>query len=116
MALGVRGTGKIKAEWRLKKMKLYVGNLAYSVTDRELHDIFAPVVGVTKAEVVQDRDTGRSKGFGFVELVQAEDAQIAIEELDGKEVSGRELRVQIAKPKENNGRGHGAGGRRGLMG
>jgi len=84
-----------------KKMKLYVGNLAYSVTDRELRDIFAPIVGVAKAEVVIDKSTARSKGFGFVELIQADDAQTAIEELDGKEVSGRELRVQIAKPKKN---------------
>jgi len=84
-----------------EKMKLYVGNLAYSVTDRELHDIFAARVGVEKAEVVIDRSTGRSKGFGFVELTVAEDADAAIEEFDGKEVSGRELRVQVAKPKKN---------------
>ncbi len=82
-------------------MKLYVGNLAYSVTDRELHDLFAAHVGVEKAEVVIDRATNRSKGFGFVELTMPEDADDAIKALDGKEVSGRELRVQVAKPKKN---------------
>ncbi len=89
-------------------MKLYVGNLPYSISDRELRDLFAARVGVEKAEVVMDKGLGRSKGFGFVELTLPEDAQPAIESLDGFEIQGRPLRVQIAKAKRN---GAGGGGR-----
>ncbi len=82
-------------------MKLYVGNLAYSVTDCELRDAFAAHVGVSKAEVVMDKAAGKSKGFGFVELITAEDAHVAIEMLDGSEMAGRKIRVQAAKPRKN---------------
>lgn len=84
-------------------MKLYVGNLAYSVTDRELRDLFAAHVGVEKAEVVIDKATGKSKGFGFVELTAAEDADEAIQHFKRFDFQGRPLRVQIAKPKDNGG-------------
>jgi RNA recognition motif-containing protein len=71
------------------------------MSDRELRDLFAARVGVEKAEVVIDKGTGKSKGFGFVELTLPEDAQPAIEALNGFEIQGRELRVQIAKAKRN---------------
>lgn len=83
--------------------KLYVGNLAYSVRDEQLNTIFAGSGEVLSAKVVMDRDTGRSKGFGFVEMSSADAAQKAIADLDGKDVDGRPLRVSEAKPRENSG-------------
>lgn len=98
--------------------KLYVGNLAYSVTDAELQSMFEPFGTVQSAQVIMDRDTGRSKGFGFVEMSSAAEAQAAIEGLNGKEVGGRQLTVNEARPREERGdrRGGGGGGRGGFGG
>ena len=83
-------------------MKLYVGNLPWSVTDRDLEDLFASVGTVESAQVVTDRETGRSRGFGFVEMVK-QDAARAIGELNGREVDGRALRVNEAQSKSRSG-------------
>lgn len=90
--------------------RLYVGNLAYSVGDSDLQQIFAAHGTVRSAQVVMDRDTGRSKGFGFVEMSTDQEAQAAIDALNGKDVSGRPLTVNEARPKESGGRGGGGGG------
>jgi cold-inducible RNA-binding protein len=89
--------------------KLYVGNLAYGVTDRDLEQMFAAHGTVESAQVIMDRDTGRSKGFGFVEMKSDQEAQAAIAALNGQESGGRTLTVNEAKPKTEGGRG-GAGG------
>jgi RNA recognition motif-containing protein len=98
--------------------KLYVGNLAYSVTDSDLQRIFEPHGTVQSAQVIMDRDTGRSKGFGFVEMGSDQEAQAAIAALNGSEVEGRNLTVNEARPKtEGGGRGgYGGGGGRGGYG
>ena len=92
--------------------KLYVGNLTYGVTDSDLEQMFAPHGTVQSAQVIMDRDTGRSKGFGFVEMGSDQEAQAAIAALNGKDVSGRALTVNEAKPREDRGRGRGYGGGR----
>jgi RNA recognition motif-containing protein len=94
--------------------KLYVGNLAYSVTDSTLQQLFAAHGTVTSAQVIMDRDTGRSKGFGFVEMGSDQEAQAAIKAMNLKEVDGRALTVNEARPKESGGGGRGGpgGGRR----
>ena len=89
--------------------KLYVGNLTYGVTDSQLEQLFAPHGTVQSAQVIMDRDTGRSKGFGFVEMGSDQEAQAAIQAMNGKEVDGRALTVNEAKPRED--RGGGGGGR-----
>ncbi len=91
--------------------KLYVGNLAYSVTDSDLQTMFAAHGTVTSAQVIMDRDTGRSKGFGFVEMGSDQEAQNAIKGLNGQQSDGRALTVNEAKPRED--RGSGGGGRSG---
>src|SRR5947199_1015337 len=95
--------------------KLYVGNLTYGVTDSTLEQLFAAHGTVQSAEVIMDGDTGRSKGFGFVEMGSDEEAQAAIAALNGKEVDGRRLTVNEARPKEGGG-GGGGGGRGGFGG
>jgi cold-inducible RNA-binding protein len=90
---------------------LYVGNLSFDVTEDELHDLFSQQGEVVSAKVISDRDTGRPRGFGFVEMSQSEDAQKAIESLDGQEFKGRNMKVNLAKPRES--RGGGGGGRGG---
>src|ERR1051325_3515699 len=80
--------------------KLYVGNLAFQTTSRDLQELFAQAGTVESASVVEDRDTGRSRGFAFVEMSTQEEATAAIEQLNGKEVSGRALKVNEAKPRE----------------
>ncbi len=90
-------------------MKLYVGNLPYSVTDSDLQNMFEPHGTVQSAQVIMDRDTGRSKGFGFVEMDSGEQAQAAITALNGREVDGRALTVNEARPREDRG---GQGGNR----
>ena len=91
--------------------KLYVGNLAYSVGDSELQQLFEAHGSVQSAQVIMDRDTGRSKGFGFVEMGSDQEAQAAISALNGKEVEGRALTVNEARPKtEGGGRSGGGGG------
>jgi RNA recognition motif-containing protein len=90
--------------------KLYVGNLAYSVTDGTLEQMFAAHGSVQSAQVIMDRDTGRSKGFGFVEMDSDQEAQAAIAALNGQPMDGRSLTVNEAKPRENRGGGGGRGG------
>ena len=89
--------------------KLYVGNLSYEVTDGTLEQMFAAHGTVQSAQVIMDRDTGRSKGFGFVEMDSGEQAQAAITALNGREVDGRALTVNEARPREDRG---GQGGNR----
>ncbi len=96
--------------------KLYVGNLSYSTTSDELTELFAPHGTVQSAEVIMDRASGRSKGFGFVEMGTNEEAQAAISALDGQDVGGRPLKVNEAKPREDRGGGGGRGGRGGYGG
>ncbi|MFY9824526.1 MAG: RNA-binding protein [Thermoanaerobaculia bacterium] len=93
--------------------KLYVGNLSYGLRDSDLQDLFAAHGTVDSAQVIMDRDTGRSKGFGFVEMSSDQEARAAISALNGKEVDGRNLTVNEARPKEEGGRGGGGGGGRG---
>ncbi|MDX1945354.1 MAG: RNA-binding protein [Pirellulaceae bacterium] len=88
-------------------MRLYVGNLAYSVTSQSLETLFSEFGQVKDASVVQDRDTGRSKGFGFVEMADNSQAQAAIQGLNLKEVDGRCLTVNEARPREERGGGGG---------
>ena len=94
-------------------MRLYVGNLSYSVTSQSLETLFGDFGQVKSAQVVQDRDTGRSKGFGFVEMNDNSQAQAAIAGLNLKEIDGRCLTVNEARPREERGgggRGYGGGG------
>jgi len=96
-------------------MRLYVGNLSYSMTNESLEQLFAEYGQVKSAQVVQDRDTGRSKGFGFVEMADNSQANAAINGLNSKEVDGRALTVNEARPREERsggggGRGYGGGG------
>src|SRR5438132_3445520 len=95
--------------------KLYVGNLTYGVTDSTLLQMFEPHGTVQSAQIIMDRDTGRSKGFGFVEMGSDQEAQTAIAAMNGKEVDGRALTVNEARPKEG-GRGGPGGGRGGYGG
>jgi RNA recognition motif-containing protein len=106
--------------------KLYVGNLSFRTTSEELRDAFAAVGTVESASVIEDRDTGRSRGFAFVEMATAEEAAAAIEQFNGKDFGGRNLTVNEAKPREDRGgrgaygggggRGGGGGGRGGYGG
>lgn len=84
-------------------VKLYVGNLAFSTTEQDLQDEFAAHGQVNSANIITDRETGRSRGFGFVELESKESAAAAIKALDGKEVGGRALSVNEARPREDRG-------------
>lgn len=93
--------------------KLYVGNLSFGLTDSDLSQLFEAHGTVESAQVIMDRDTGRSKGFGFVEMKTDQEAQAAIAALNGKEVNGRALTVNEARPKTEGGRGGGGGGRGG---
>src|SRR6266581_9490729 len=95
--------------------KLYVGKLTYGVTDSPLVQMFAAHGTVESAQVIMDRDTGRSKGFGFVEMKTDQEAQAAIAALNGKDMNGRALTVNEAKPREDRG-GGGGGGRGGSRG
>ena len=90
--------------------KLYVGNLAYTISDSDLQRIFEPHGGVQSAQVIMDRDTGRSKGFGFVEMGSDAEAQAAIAGLNGSEIEGRALTVNEARPKPEGGGGRGGFG------
>ena len=96
--------------------KLYVGNLAYTVTDGTLEQLFGQHGTVQSAQIIMDRDTGRSKGFGFVEMGSDQEAQAAITALNLKEVEGRCLTVNEARPRPEGGRGGGGGGRGGYGG
>src|SRR5436853_2284510 len=90
--------------------KLYVGNLAYTVTDGGLEAMFATHGTVQSAQVIMERETGRSKGFGFVEMSSDQEAQNAIKAMNGQEVGGRALTVNEARPREERGGGGGRGG------
>jgi RNA recognition motif-containing protein len=93
--------------------KLYVGNLTYGITDSQLQQLFEAHGTVQSAQVIIDRDTGRSKGFGFVEMGSDAEAQAAIAALNGKDVEGRSLTVNEARPKPEGGGGRGGPGGRG---
>lgn len=99
--------------------KLYVGNLAFSITEGSLSDLFASYGAVDSVKLITDRDSGRSKGFGFVELASDEEADRAINELNGREVEGRAINVSEARPqapRTGGGFGGGGGGGRGGFG
>jgi cold-inducible RNA-binding protein len=97
--------------------KLYVGNLSYSVRDEDLQQHFSAFGSVQSAKVMMDRDTGRSKGFGFVEMSSPAEAEAAIQGLNGKNFGGRDLTVNIARPMESRApRGNGGGFNRGFGG
>ena len=92
-------------------MKLYVGNLSFQTSSDDLQQLFAQAGTVESSSVVEDRETGRSRGFGFVEMSSTEEGKAAIEQFNGKEVNGRNLTVNEAKPREDRGgRGGGGGG------
>ncbi len=95
-------------------MNIYIGNLARQVTDEELRQAFEEFGQVTEARVIMDKFSGESKGFGFVEMPSKEEAEKAIEEMNGKDLKGRELNVNVARPKTD--RGGGRGGRGGFGG
>lgn len=96
--------------------KLYVGNLTYSVSDSDLEQMFGAHGSVQSAQVIMDRDTGRSKGFGFVEMGSDQEAQAAIAALNGKDMDGRTLTVNEARPREERSSGGNRGGNRGGYG
>jgi len=98
-------------------IKLYVGNLSFQTSSEDLQQLFAQAGTVESATVVEDRDTGRSRGFGFVEMSSKEEGQAAIAQFNGKELNGRSLTVNEARPREDRGgRGGGGGGRGGFGG
>jgi RNA recognition motif-containing protein len=90
--------------------KLYVGNLSYDTSDSKLKEMFEQYGSVQSAQVIMDRDTGRSKGFGFIEMGSDQEAQAAIKGLNGKEAGGRALTVNEARPREERGGGRSGGG------
>ena len=93
--------------------KLYVGNLSFDTTQQDLEQMFGEFGTVESTNIIEDRDTGRSRGFGFVEMSSQEEGQNAISSLNGKEVGGRQLTVNEAKPREDRGSGGGGGNRGG---
>ena len=93
-------------------MKLYVGNLSFQTSSDELQTLFAQAGTVESVSLIEDRETGRSRGFGFVEMSSKEEGEAAIAQFNGKEVNGRALNVNEAKPREDRG-GGGGGGRNG---
>ena len=102
-------------------MKLYVGNLSFNTSEQGLTEIFSEIGAVNSVNVIEDRETGRSRGFGFVEMASEADGKNAIAQLDGKEIDGRNLKVNEAKPQTNGGGrggfgGGGGGGRGGRSG
>src|SRR5262249_22079052 len=101
----------------LMSTKLYVGNISFNTSNQDLIDLFSAAGTVESANIVEDRDTGRSRGFAFVEMASKAEADAAIAELNGKEIDGRALKVNEAKPREERGGfGRGAGGGRGSRG
>ena len=89
-------------------MKLYVGNLAFETTSADLQTLFAQAGTVENVSLIEDRETGRSRGFGFVEMQTKEEGAAAIEKFNGQELGGRSLRVNEAKPRENHRNGNGS--------
>jgi len=110
-------TNTRKTEVRQMAVKLFVGGLSFSTSSDRLREVFAAHGSVESARVVTDRDTGRSRGFGFVEMASEQDAQQAVSRLNGQDVDGRQIKVEVAKPSERGGgdRGgpRGGGGRGG---
>ncbi len=96
-------------------MKLYVGNLSFQTSSEDLQQLFSQAGTVESASVVEDRDTGRSRGFGFVEMATKEEGEKAIEQFNGTDLAGRNLTVNEARPREDRG-GRGGGGGRGGYG
>jgi len=96
--------------------KLYVGNISFDTTNQDLIDLFSGSGTVQSANIIEDRETGRSRGFGFVEMSSKAEAEAAIASLNGKEIDGRALKVNEAKPQQNRNAGGGGGGRRGGSG
>jgi RNA recognition motif-containing protein len=94
-------------------MNIYVGNLSYSVTEEDLQQAFGAFGQVTSASIIKDKFSGQSKGFGFVEMPVKGEAQAAIEGMNGKEMNGRALNVNEARPRADDRRGGGGGGRSG---
>ncbi len=96
-------------------MKLYVGNISFNTSNQDLNDLFGAIGTVESANIIEDRETGRSRGFGFVEMASQAEGENAIAQLNGKEVDGRALKVNEAKPQESRGGGGygGGGGNRG---
>ena len=92
-------------------MKLYVGNLAFQTSSNDLQELFGQAGTVTSASIIEDRDTGRSRGFGFVEMASKEEGDAAIAQFNGKEFNGRNLTVNEARPREERGNRGGGGGR-----
>ncbi|MEX0856885.1 MAG: RNA-binding protein [Balneolaceae bacterium] len=90
-------------------MNIYVGNLSYGVDDDQLKEVFGAFGEVGSAKVISDKFSGRSKGFGFVEMDNDSEAQAAIDQLDGAEIDGRQVKVNEAKPREDRPRGGGGG-------
>lgn len=90
--------------------KLYVGNLSYSTTEDDLRQLFSQAGNVKSVSVIKDRDTGRSKGFAFVEMASDDDAQKAISQFNGQSFQDRSLKVNVARPREDRPRGGGGGG------
>jgi len=86
---------------KLMSMKLYVGNLSFDTSSNELQTLFAQAGTVESVSLIEDRETGRSRGFGFVEMSSSEEGAAAIQKFDGTEVGGRALKVNAAKPREN---------------
>ncbi len=82
-------------------MNIYVGNLSYKMTDEDLGKLFETFGSVTEGKIITDRDSGRSKGFGFIEMPDQAEGEEAIKQLDGKEIEGRNIKVNVAKPKED---------------
>ncbi len=97
-------------------MKLYVGNLAFQTSSNDLQQLFGQAGTVESASVIEDRDTGRSRGFGFVEMASKEEGEAAISQFNGKEFNGRNLTVNEARPREDRGNRGGGGGRGGYGG
>ena len=92
--------------------KLFVGNLSFNTTENDLNDAFAAFGTVTETNLMMDRETGRPRGFGFITMSSVEEAQKAIEGMNGKDMDGRALTVNVAKPREERSGGGGGGGRR----
>ncbi len=93
-------------------MNIYVGNLPYNVVEEDLREIFEEYGEVASVKIISDKLTGRSKGFGFVEMEQEQEARKAIDELNNAELSGRNIKVNESRPKSNDNRGGGGGGNR----
>ena len=96
-------------------VKLYVGNLSFNTSNQDLSDLFGGIGTVESCNIIEDRDTGRSRGFGFVEMSSKSEGENAIAQLNGREIDGRELKVNEAKPRENRS-GNGGGHRNGFGG